>query len=94
MTNVTKQSKTASRTRRRRMRAGGWVLVVLGVVVSWDWSVQLTILGASAQASVAGVVTMLLFCAGIVLIWRVSPLPRGRVRHRCDRAVRLGRSAL
>ena len=87
MTNDTKQSKTASKTRRRWMRAGGWVLVVLGVVVSWAWSVQLTILGASAKASVAGVVTMLLFCAGIVLIWRVSP-------HRDRRATIAFRAAV
>jgi len=87
MTNDTKQSKSASKTRRRRMRAGGWVLVVLGVVVSWAWSVQLTILGASAKASVAGVLTMLLFCAGIVLIWRVSP-------HRDRRATIAFRAAV
>jgi len=59
------------------MRAAGWTLVVLGVVVSWVWSVELTILGESVKASIAGAATLLLFCAGVALIWRVSP-HRGR----------------
>jgi len=69
--------KTRSTARRRWMRAAGWALVVVGVIVSWVWSVELTILGASTEAAIAGAATMLLFCAGIVLIWRVSP-HRGR----------------
>lgn len=77
MTSDTTEPTTVSTTRRRRMRAAGWALVVVGVVVSWIWSVELTILGESANASVAGAATMLLFCAGILVVWRVSP-HRGR----------------
>ena len=77
MTKGTVESKTPGARRRRWTRAAGWALVVLGVVVSWVWSVELTILGASAYASLAGAATLLLFCAGIALIWRVSP-HRGR----------------
>jgi hypothetical protein len=69
------------------MRAAGWALVVLGVVASWVWSVELTILGASTEAAVAGAATMLLFCAGIALIWRVSP-------HRDRRATLAFRAAV
>ena len=58
---------------RRWTRAAGWVLVVFGVVVSWVWSVELTILGESVNASIAGASTFLLFGAGIFLIGRVSP---------------------
>jgi len=76
-----------STARRRWIRAGGWALVVSGVIVSWVWSVNLTILGASTQASIAGVITMLLFCAGIILIWRVSP-------HRGRRAMLAFRAAI
>jgi len=77
MTNDTRESKTPSTRRRRRTRTAGWALVLLGVIVSWVWSVELTILGASVFASIAGAATLLLFCAGIVLIWSVSP-HRGR----------------
>jgi hypothetical protein len=56
---------------------------VFGVIVSWVWSVELTILGESVNASVAGFATFLLFGAGIALIGRVSP-------HR-DRRVTLAR---
>jgi len=77
MTNDTVEPKPRRASRRRWMRAAGWALVVLGVVVSWVWSVELTILGESVNASIAGAATLLLFCAGIVLIWRVSP-HRGR----------------
>jgi hypothetical protein len=77
MTNDTTEQKTVSAARRRWMRATGWTLVVLGVVVSWVWSVELTILGESVSASIAGAATMLIFCAGIILIWSVSP-HRGR----------------
>ncbi|WP_213814582.1 hypothetical protein [Glaciihabitans sp. dw_435] len=79
VTHNTDGLKTRSTARRRWTRAAGWALVLLGVIVSWVWSVELTILGASTNASVAGVITMLLFCAGIILIWRVSP-------HRSRRA--------
>jgi hypothetical protein len=77
MTNDHTQPRTVSAARRRGMRAAGWALVVLGVIVSWMWSAELTIRGAAVNASIAGAVTMLLFCAGIVVIWRVSP-HRGR----------------
>jgi hypothetical protein len=59
------------------MRAAGWSLVAFGVIVSWVWSVELTILGESVNAAIAGAATLLLFCVGITLIWRVSP-HRGR----------------
>jgi hypothetical protein len=59
------------------MRAAGWALIGIGVIVSWTWSVELSIVGASVNASLAGAATFLLFCAGIILIWRVSP-HRGR----------------
>jgi len=87
MTNNTTEPTTVSRTRRRWMRAAGWSLVASGVVVSWVWSVELSILGESVNASIAGAVTLLLFCAGIVLIWRVSP-------HRGRRATLLFRIAV
>jgi len=77
MTNDKTDVTIVSRARRRWMRAAGWTLVGLGVVVSWVWSVELSILGASAKASIAGALTLLLFCAGIILIRRVSP-HRGR----------------
>ncbi|WEO76531.1 hypothetical protein BJQ94_14315 [Cryobacterium sp. SO2] len=77
MTHDTIQPKTQSQARRRWMRAAGWTLVALGVIVSWVWSVELTIRGESVNASIAGAATLLLFCAGITLIWRVSP-NRGR----------------
>jgi hypothetical protein len=77
MTTNGTESQTLSTRRRRWIRAAGWALVGLGVVASWVWSVELTILGASANASIAGAATMLLFCGGIMLIWRVSP-HRGR----------------
>jgi len=77
MTNDATLTTTTSAARRRWSRAAGWALVVIGVVMSWVWSVELTIRGAAVNAAVAGAVTMLLFCAGIVLIWRVSP-HRGR----------------
>jgi hypothetical protein len=77
MTNDTMEQRTHGTALRRWTRAGGWSLVALGVVVSWAWSVELTILGASTEASIAGAATMVLFCAGILLIWRVSP-HRGR----------------
>lgn len=77
MMNETLEPRIVSRTRRRWMRAAGWVLVVLGVIISWVWSVELTILGESVNASIAGAATLLLFCAGIILIRRVSP-HRGR----------------
>jgi hypothetical protein len=77
MTNDTLQLKTTSTAHRRWMRAAGWTLVAIGIVVSWVWSVELTILGESVNASLAGASTMLLLCAGIILIWRVSP-HRGR----------------
>ena len=69
--------KSRSTSRRRWLRAAGWALVVCGVVASWVWSVELTILGASTEASIAGASAMLLFCAGIVVIRLVSP-HRGR----------------
>lgn len=65
--------------RSRWVRAAGWFLIVAGVVLSWVWSVELTILGESVNASIAGAATMLSFSAGIALIWRVSP-------HRGQRA--------
>jgi hypothetical protein len=77
MTNNTKELKTVSGTRRRWIRAAAWTLVGAGVIVSWVWSVELTIRGESVRASIAGAATFVLFCAGIVLIWRVSP-HRGR----------------
>jgi hypothetical protein len=77
MTHDLTEPQPTSTARRRWMRAAGWTLVALGVIVSWVWSVELTILGESVNASIAGAATMLLFCAGIVLIWRVSP-HRGR----------------
>ena len=77
MTHDTTELTAVSTKRRRWMRAAGWTLVALGVVVSWVWSVELTIRGESVSASIAGAATMLLFCAGIILIWRVSP-HRGR----------------
>ncbi|GAB2450857.1 hypothetical protein HD599_002324 [Conyzicola lurida] len=73
MTNHESQSATHSTARRRWTRAAGWTLIGLGVVISWVWSVELTILGESVNASIAGAATLLLFCAGIVLIWMVSP---------------------
>ena len=73
MTNDTQNPRTRSTARRRWIRAAGWTLIALGVVVSWVWAVELTILGESVNASIAGASTMLLFCAGIVLIWMVSP---------------------
>lgn len=86
MTNATIESKTRRPVRRRWIRAAGWTLVVIGVIVSWVWSVELTILGESVNASIAGAATLLLFCAGIALISRVSP-HRGR---RATLAFRLG----
>jgi hypothetical protein len=77
MTNGTTKHTTRSAPHRRWTRAAGWVLIVSGVVMSWVWSVELTIRGAAVNAAIAGAATMLLFCAGIVLIWRVSP-HRGR----------------
>lgn len=77
MTQDTAEPKVGSKARRRRMRAAGWTLVAIGVVVSWVWSIELTIAGESVRASIAGAATFLLFCAGITLIWRVSP-HRGR----------------
>ncbi|MET1052535.1 MAG: hypothetical protein ABWX65_07845 [Mycetocola sp.] len=77
MTNDTTEPKAVSTAHRRRMRAAGWMLVALGVIVSWVWSVELSIRGESVNAAIAGAATMLLFCAGITLIWRVSP-HRGR----------------
>jgi hypothetical protein len=73
MTNDAQNPTTRSTARRRWIRAAGWALIALGVVVSWVWSVELTILGESVNASIAGASTMLLFCAGIVLIRTVSP---------------------
>jgi hypothetical protein len=73
MTNDTQSPPTHSTARRRWVRTAGWTLIAFGVVVSWVWSVELTILGESVNASIAGAATMLLFCAGIVLIWTVSP---------------------
>jgi hypothetical protein len=86
MTNKTTDLKTVRRTHRRWMRAAGWTLVMLGVVVSWVWSVELAILGESVNAAIAGAATLLLFCAGIILIWRVSP-HRGRRATFAFRAV-------
>ena len=77
MTNDVTNQKTPSATHRRRLRAAGWTLIAFGVVVSWVWSVELTILGASVNASIAGAASLLLFCVGIALLWRVSP-HRGR----------------
>lgn len=77
MTHDIKEPKTHGAARRRWMRAAGWTLVALGVIVSWAWSVELTIRGESVNAAIAGAVTLLLFCAGVTLIWRVSP-HRGR----------------
>ena len=77
MTHDLTQPKTTSAVRRRWMRAAGWTLVGLGVVISWVWSVELTIVGESVNASLAGAAALLLFCGGIILIWRVSP-HRGR----------------
>ena len=77
MTNDVTNTTIPSAPRRRRMRAAGWTLIGLGVVMSWVWSVELTILGASVNASIAGAATLLLFCVGILLLWRVSP-HRGR----------------
>jgi len=79
MTNDISGTKTRSARRRRWIRTAGWALVGLGVVVSWVWSVELTIVGESVNASIAGAATLLLFCAGIILIRRVSP-------HRGSRA--------
>ena len=77
MTNDTLTTRPTSAARRRRMRAAGWLLIASGVVVSWVWSVELTILGESVNAAIAGAAAMLLFCGGIVAIWSVSP-HRGR----------------
>ena len=77
MTRDTTEPKMQGRARRRRMRGAGWALVAVGVVVSWVWSVELTIRGESVNASIAGAATMLLVCVAIFLIWRVSP-HRGR----------------
>jgi hypothetical protein len=71
------------------MRAAGWTLVALGVIISWVWSIELTIVGESVNASIAGAATLLLFCAGIILIWRVSP-HRGRRATLGFRAVVIG----
>ena len=79
MTNDTTGTKTRSSGQRRWIRAAGWALIGLGVVLSWVWSVELTILGESVNASIAGAATFLLFCAGITLIWRVSPHRSRRV---------------
>jgi hypothetical protein len=77
MTHDTAQNRTISTARRRLTRAAGWTFVVLGVLLSWVWSVELSIIGESVNASIAGAGTMLLFCVGIILIWQVSP-HRGR----------------
>lgn len=87
MTNDTSEVKAAGAKRRRSTRVAGWAVVMVGVVVSWVWSVELTIPGASVYASLAGAATLLLFCAGIVLVWRVSP-------HRGSRATAAFRIAV
>jgi len=87
MTNDTIGLTAPSRARSRSMRAAGWTLVVLGVVISWVWSVELTIVGEPVNASIAGAATLLLFCAGIILIWRASP-------HRGRRATLVFRAAV
>ncbi len=69
--------KAPSTGRRRWTRTAAWALVVIGVVVSWAWSVELTIDGESVRASVSGAATFLLLGAGITLIWLASPR-RGR----------------
>jgi hypothetical protein len=77
MTTDTARPITPTKSRRRWTRAAGWTLIGLGVIVSWVWSVELTIVGASVYAAVTGAGTLLLFSAGIALVWRVSP-HRGR----------------
>lgn len=66
-----------SRRFTRWMRAAGWSLVGFGVVASWVWSAELTIVGEFVNVAIAGAATLLLFSAGTFLIWRVSP-HRGR----------------
>ena len=77
MTNDTTPSQTSRKPHGRWIRRAGWGLIVLGVIVSWVWSTELSIRGEAVNASMAGALTFVLFCAGIVLIWRVSP-HRGR----------------
>jgi hypothetical protein len=77
MTHDTVGPNAQNAPRRRWTRAVGWILIALGVALSWVWSIELTILGESVRASIAGAGTLLLFCAGIALIWRASP-HRGR----------------
>jgi uncharacterized protein YcfJ len=62
------------------------VFIALGVIVSWVWSVELTIAGESVNAAIAGAATLFLFCAGIIVIARMSP-HRGR---RATLAFRIG----
>ena len=83
----TSEPKSQSKRQRRWTRAAGWALVVIGVVASWVWSVELTILGESLNAAIAGVATFLLVGAGIAVIGRSSP-------HRGRRATAARRAAV
>lgn len=85
MTEHARRPEISGSAPRRWTRRAGWGLIAVGIVVSWVWSVELTIAGESVNAATAGAATMLLFCAGVVLIWRASS-HRGRTATMAFRA--------
>jgi hypothetical protein len=68
-------TEVQGRRRRRFLRVLGRALAVLGVIVSWAWSTELSIAGRSAAESISGTCTFVLLACGTALLYRTRTLP-------------------